>query len=175
MSAKENRAVLVGYSSLKEPSRRLWTTVLASSLATLLGACRPEAKPPAPEIRPVRTVTIEKRDAGVPVVLTGSIRAQDEAPLAFRISGRMIERRVNLGDRVRAGQLVARLEPQNEQNSLRAARANLSAAQGQLTNARNHLRRQEPLAARGSHKPSSTRRGQRSRRRSPRSRRQKRR
>ena len=97
----------------------------------------------------MRTVTIAKRDAARPVVLTGRIQAQDEAPLAFRLSGRMIERRVNLGDRVRRGQLVARLEPQNEQNSLRAARANLSAAQGQLTNARNNLRRQEPLAARG--------------------------
>ncbi len=115
----------------------------------ILIACRTEQAPTAPEVRPVRTVTIEKREAGMPVVLTGHIRAQDEAPLAFRISGRMIERRVNNGDRVRPGQVVARLETQNEQNSLRAARANLSAAQGQLTNARNNLRRQEPLAARG--------------------------
>ena len=122
---------------------------LASCLATLLMACRSEPAPVAPEIRPVRTVTIAKRDTGVPVVLTGSIRAQDEAPLAFRVSGRMTQRLVNNGDRVRPGQLVARLEPQNEQNALRAARANLSAAQGQLTNARNSLRRQEPLAARG--------------------------
>ena len=123
--------------------------MLASSLVALLVACRPESKPVAPEIRPVRTVTIAKRDAGVPVVLTGTIRAQDEAPLAFRVSGRMIERRVNNGDRVRPGQVVARLETQNEQNALRAARANLSATQGQLTNARNNFRRQEPLAARG--------------------------
>ena len=43
----------------------------------------------------------------------------------FVSSGRMIERRVNNGDRVRPGQLVARLEPQNEQNALRSARANL--------------------------------------------------
>src|SRR5262249_24971780 len=92
---------------------------------------------------------IETRQAGLPVTLTGRIQARDEAPLAFRISGRMIERPVNLGDRVQAGQLVARLEPQNEQNALRSARANLAAAQGQLTNARNNLNRQTPLAARG--------------------------
>jgi membrane fusion protein, multidrug efflux system len=135
---------LVHYFSLSLTSRLAW-----ACLATMAVACRPEAAPPAPEIRPVRTVTIAKRDAGVPVVLTGSIRAQDEAPLAFRVSGRMIERRVNNGDRVRPGQVVARLETQNEQNNLRAARANLSAAQGQLTNAHNNLRRLEPLAARG--------------------------
>ena len=146
---KENQAVLVRDLSLTRASRLPWARMLASSLVALLVACRPESKPVAPEIRPVRTVTIAKRDAGVPVVLTGSIRAQDEAPLAFRVSGRMIERRVNNGDRVRPGQVVARLETQNEQNALRAARANLSATQGQLTNARNNFRRQEPLAARG--------------------------
>ena len=122
---------------------------LAVSLLAVAAACRQEPALVAPEIRPVRTVTIAKRDAGVPVVLTGSIRAQDEAPLAFRVSGRMIERRVNNGDRVRPGQVIARLETQNEQNNLRAARAALSAAQGQLTNARNNLRRKEPLATRG--------------------------
>ena len=97
----------------------------------------------------MRTVTIEKRDAATPVTLTGTVRARDEAPLAFRLSGRMIDRRVNLGDRVRPGQLVARLEPQNEQNALRSARASLAAAQGQLVNARANLQRREPLAARG--------------------------
>jgi len=118
-------------------------------LAPLWVGCGTDAEPPATDVRPVRTVTIAERNAAVPLRFTGSIRARDEAPLAFRVSGRMIERDVMLGTRVRAGQVVARLEPQNEQNSLRAARANLAAAEGQLTNARNNLRRQEPLAARG--------------------------
>jgi RND family efflux transporter MFP subunit len=146
----ESVAVLDRSSSLRLSSRLPWTAcALAGSLVAVAAGCRHEPAPPAPEVRPVRTVTIAKRDAGVPVVLTGSIRAQDEAPLAFRVSGRMIERRVNNGDRVRPGQVIARLETQNEQNNLRGARANLSAAQGQLTNARNNLRRLEPLAARG--------------------------
>ena len=42
----------------------------------------------------MRTVTVEKRQAGVPVVLTGRIEAEDEVRLAFRLSGRMIERSV---------------------------------------------------------------------------------
>ncbi len=67
--------------------------------ALLLAACQPKAEKPPPEIRPVRTVTVEKREAGVPVVLTGRIQAQNEVSLAFRISGRMVERTVNLGDR----------------------------------------------------------------------------
>lgn len=119
------------------------------ALVASLASCRQEVEAPPQEIRPVRTVTVAKRDAAVPVTLTGTIGARDEAPLAFRLSGRMIDRRVNLGDRVQAGQLIARLEPQNEQNALRSARANLTAAQGQLINARASLQRREPLAARG--------------------------
>ena len=142
---KENQAVCARSRARQSRSLLLWTAVLAATLA----ACRPEPEPQPPEIRPVRAVTIEKRDTSVPVVLSGSIQAEDQAPLAFRISGRMIARTVNVGDRVRAGQVVARLDTQNEQNAARTARANLSAAQGQLTHARSVLQRREPLAARG--------------------------
>src|SRR5262249_61840107 len=54
-----------------------------------------------------------------------------------------------LGDRVEAGQIVARLESQNERNALRAAQANLVSAQGQLTQARNHFERQDTLLEQG--------------------------
>lgn len=116
--------------------------------ATLSG-CGPEAETAAPEARPVRTITVNKQEAGTPVVLTGRIEAQDQAALGFRISGRMIERAVSVGDRVAAGQVIARLEPQNEQNSLRSAKANLVAAQAALTQARNQFERQESLFHQG--------------------------
>ena len=44
---------------------------------------------------------------------------------------------------------MARLEPQNERNALRTAQANLAAAQGQLTQARNHFERQDTLLKQG--------------------------
>ena len=87
------------------------------AVAVLLAGCQ-EPAPPPPEARPVRTVTVERRAGGAPVSLTGQIRAQDEVSLAFRIDGRMLERRVNVGDRVKAGQLVARLDPLIQQNAL---------------------------------------------------------
>ena len=64
------------------------------------------------------------------VSLTGQVRAKDQASLAFRLDGRMIERPVNVGDVVTAGQIVARLDPQNQQNALRSAQANLASARG---------------------------------------------
>jgi RND family efflux transporter MFP subunit len=116
---------------------------------TLMSACAPEAETAAPEARPVRTVTVTKQEVGAPVILTGRIEAQDQAALGFRISGRMIERPVNVGDRIAAGQVIGRLEPQNEQNALRSAKANLVAAQAALTQARNNFERQETLFGQG--------------------------
>jgi RND family efflux transporter MFP subunit len=115
----------------------------------LLAACGPAEEVRAPDPRPVRTVTVAKREAGESVVLTGRIAAEDVAALGFRIGGRVKERPVNVGDRVRPGQVIARLEPQNETNALRSAQAGLAAAQAQLTQARNHFERQETLLAQG--------------------------
>jgi multidrug efflux pump subunit AcrA (membrane-fusion protein) len=97
----------------------------------------------------VRTITVERSAAGMPVTLTGRIEAEDEVRLGFRIAGRVLENNNKLGDRVEAGQIVARLESQNELNGLRTAQAALAAAQGQLTQARNHYERQETLLTQG--------------------------
>jgi RND family efflux transporter MFP subunit len=117
-------------------------------MPTLLAACQPEAETAAPEVRAVRTVTVEKRHPGAQITLTGRIEALDEAALGFRISGRVLENDLKLGEQVKPGQVLARLESQNELNALRSAQANLAAAEGQLVRARNHFERQEFLLAR---------------------------
>ena len=117
----------------------------AVAMLTLAAACGPAEEPAAPEIRPVRVLTIEERAGGDTVALTGTVQAQMEVNLAFRIDGRMTERLVNVGDRVQPAQLVARLDPENEENALRAARADLAAATGQLVEARNNYERQSTL------------------------------
>ena len=127
------------------------TTPSLAALAALvvLSGCSKEAETAAPQPRPVRTVTVEQRAAGATVTLTGRIEAEDEVTLAFRISGRVLENDRKLGDRIEPGQVVARLESQNERNTLRAAQANLVASQGQLTQARNHFERQDTLLNQG--------------------------
>jgi membrane fusion protein, multidrug efflux system len=123
--------------------------LIASALSAVLAACNQQTEAAAPEPRPVRTVTVEKREAGTPVTLTGRIEAEDEVELGFRISGRLLENNGRLGDRVKTGQVVARLEPQNEMNQLRSAEANLAAAQAALTQAQNHFERQDTLLKQG--------------------------
>jgi multidrug efflux pump subunit AcrA (membrane-fusion protein) len=127
----------------------LGPALVAATAALVLAACRPEAEPMMLGARPVRTVVAEQNEAGTPITLTGRIEAEDEVSLAFRISGRILESDLKLGDNVQAGQLIARLESQNELNTLRTAKANLAAAQGQLTQARNHFERQDALLRQG--------------------------
>ncbi len=123
--------------------------IVIAAAATLLAACERDVETVAQEARPVRTITVDKRDGGAPVMLTGRIEAENEAALAFRISGRVIENNMKLGDRVRPGQVVARVEPHNELNALRAAQASLAAANALFVRSRNHFARQETLVKQG--------------------------
>jgi RND family efflux transporter MFP subunit len=125
------------------------TLLFIPALAMLLAGCDRGTKAEAPRARPVRTVTAEKSVHGEVVVLTGQILAENEAALAFRIGGRIIERSAGVGDHVEPDQVLAKLDPQNEANALRSARAALSAAEGQLAEARNNFQRQETLLQRG--------------------------
>ena len=61
--------------------------------------------------------------------VTGTIEARAEADLGFRIAGKLIERKVDVGDGVRAGDVLARLDDQDQRNALRTAEADLAAAQ----------------------------------------------
>lgn len=121
----------------------------APAVALTLAACSESTETAPATPRPVRTATVEKSSAAKPLILTGRVEAADEAALGFRIAGRMIERTVGIGDRVEAGQVVARLEPQNEMNALRSAQANVAAARAAVTQARNRFERQETLLGQG--------------------------
>ena len=128
----------------------LLSALLGAACSLMLAACRREAETQAaPLPRPVLTTTVEKRETSTQLTFTGHIAAEDEVSVSFRISGRLLANDANVGDRVEGGQLLARLEPQNELNALRQAQAALAAAQGQLTQARNHYERQETLLAQG--------------------------
>jgi membrane fusion protein, multidrug efflux system len=114
----------------------------------LLGACSEQA-PPAAQVRPVRTATVERRAAAEPITLTGHIRARDEVSLGFRLDGKLIRRLVNVGDQVKAGQIVGNLDPNTQQNILRSAQADLFSAEASLTQARNTEERLRGLVEKG--------------------------
>jgi RND family efflux transporter MFP subunit len=120
--------------------------VIAAALVSLAACQRAEEQRP-PEIRPVRTLTITKALAGDVVALNGSIQAQTEINQAFRIGGRVIERSVSIGDAIQPGQPIARLDSQNEETSLLAARAQLDAARARQSEAQSMYVRMRDLVA----------------------------
>jgi RND family efflux transporter MFP subunit len=140
---------MLSLSRLRHLPHPLLAAVAASALVVMLSGCKREVAQEAPPPRPVRTVVVEKSGLGHTIVLTGQIEAEKEVALAFRIGGRIIERSVDTGDRVKADQVVAKLDPQNELNSLRSARAALSAAKARLEQDSNHFDRQETLLGQG--------------------------
>lgn len=117
-------------------------------IAAMVGACDDPA-PLAPPIRPVRTTTVDEGAAGETASLTGQVRAKDQVSLGFRIDGRMIDRPVHVGDTLKAGQVVARLDPVVQQNAVRTAEANLTSVEALVTQARLAFERQQKLLAAG--------------------------
>ena len=57
--------------------------LLAGLALALLSACQPEADTAPPQVRPVRTVTVVKREVGETVSFTGRIQAENETRLAI--------------------------------------------------------------------------------------------
>jgi RND family efflux transporter MFP subunit len=120
---------------------------MALIAALALAGCRQAAEAPKEEIRPVRVVTIDRVNSGDSVQLTGTVQAETEVNLSFRIDGRMIQRVVDVGDAVTAGAVVARLDPSNEESALQGARAVMAGARAQLVEQRNNFQRQKDLLA----------------------------
>ncbi len=129
-----------------QPARKL---LGLAAIALSLAACKPQPKAEAPEIRPVRTITVARTNDGETVLLTGHVQAEDETSFAFRIGGRMTDRPVNVGDHVEPGQILAKIDPLNEVNALRSAQANLAAARAQVVQTRAAFERQRILLGQG--------------------------
>ena len=123
--------------------------IAAATLITLAVAGCDKPKSLAAEVRSVRTITAEHSSVGDTVSFTGQIRAKDEVSLAFRIDGRMLDRPVSVGEFVKQGQFIARLDPKDEQDSLGKAQANLVSLAAKLTDARLNFRRKQQLVTDG--------------------------
>ncbi len=123
-----------------------YTALVGAALASLAACQRTEEARP-PEIRPVRTMTVAKAMAGDVVTLNGTVQAQTEINQSFRIGGRLVERSVSVGDTIRPGQPIARLDSQNEETSLQAARAQLTGARAQQNEAQSMYARMRDLVA----------------------------
>jgi len=102
-------------------------SILVITLAAALAACgQPQTQPPAP--RAVIAQIVGAKPADNANVYSGEVRARYENDLAFRIGGKVVARYVDVGAQVTRGQALARLDPQDAQLGVDAARSQLAAA-----------------------------------------------
>ncbi|KWI36059.1 efflux RND transporter periplasmic adaptor subunit [Burkholderia stagnalis] len=113
--------------------------------ALVLAACHPkESAPPAP--RPVVAQPARADGAAVSRTLPGEIQPRYATPLSFRIAGKIVERKVRLGDTVKNGQVVALLDPSDVEKNAASAQAQLDAASHRLAFAKQQLERDRAQA-----------------------------
>ncbi len=114
-------------------------------LGTAVWKKQQTARQPEEEIPQVRTMVITPANTGLSHTYSGEVRGRYESQLAFQVSGKIIDRRVNLGSTVRAGDVLMQLDPKDLQQTSTAAAAQLASAQSQLQLAQSNLNRYRTL------------------------------
>ncbi|MEZ2128465.1 MULTISPECIES: efflux RND transporter periplasmic adaptor subunit [unclassified Sinorhizobium] len=120
---------------------------LAAAIVAALAGCSDEVAETKEVIRPVKVVEIAKADDARRLDYSGSVRARVEMNLGFRVNGKITERLVDVGDRVKPGDLLARIDPNDYQLAVKSAEANLAAAVKQVETTDLARKRAEQLFA----------------------------
>lgn len=118
---------------------------LAVCGAVLLAACHTR-EPVAPEVKPVVALAVHADAAPDAASLPAQVESRYSTALSFRVGGKIAERRVHLGDTVKAGQVLALLDPTDLRNNAASARAQLDAAEHQLAYQKQQLARDQAQA-----------------------------
>lgn len=116
--------------------------------AVLLAACG-DRHDNLPSLTRVKVQRVVLTPFAPQVTFTGSVQAQVQAELSFRVGGKLIERHVEVGQRVRVGQLLARIYPQEQRSNLASAEATLAAEKARLRQVAADFRRQALLLPKG--------------------------
>ncbi len=114
----------------------------------LLAGCRNDTAPQAPLTR-VKAVTTEIVDYTPSITLTGVIEARIKTDLSFRINGKISERIANVGDHVVQGQVLARLDPDEQNEEIVSAKAGVASADALVQQTSAAFTRQKDLLSRG--------------------------
>ena len=109
-----------------------------------LAACT-QAPEPVADVRPVRVMIAKPSDLGSLAAFAGEIRARIESDQSFRIAGKLLERKAELGAQIKRGDVLARLDPQDANLNAAAANASVKQAESELEFAKAELDRTKDL------------------------------
>eukprot|EP01030_Chromulinospumella_sphaerica_P004625 gene4625-4528_t len=131
-------------SSALRPFSRHSRLLLVLATATVLAACSRPAPPEEP-VRSVKLMTVGVGALQSSLEYSGEVRARVESRLGFRVAGKIVQRQAELGQRVKAGQVLAQLDPKDYQLAADAARAQVASATTQRDLAAADLKRYQAL------------------------------
>ncbi len=113
-------------------------------LSFSLSACEKPVEPPPPP-RPALVTIAGKTSANNAMILVGEVKSRYESNQGFRINGKIIERKVDVGDFVKKGQILARLDAADTNLSAAATRADVLSAEANYALAKAEVERQRQL------------------------------
>ena len=116
-----------------------------AALCILVAGCSKAPEPKAEEIRPVRALKVDAAAAARTLEFAGEVRPRYEIRLGFRVGGKMTQRLVEVGSTVRAGQPVARLDPNDLQLAAAGAKTQIVQLEAERRFAEGDLRRYREL------------------------------
>lgn len=123
-------------------------TVIGLSLLVALSACG--EKPQVEKDRPrVFVQEVKPAEYAASVTLTGDVQARVQTELSFRVGGKIIQRTVDVGERVSARQVLAKLDPKDLQTSVDSAQAQVIAEQARVKQTAAAFVRQQKLLPKG--------------------------
>jgi membrane fusion protein, multidrug efflux system len=123
-------------------ARRHAVLVLIAALAGCKGEAAIEEKE---VVRPVRVAVVSVAPQGRALTYSGVVRPRIESNLGFRVNGKIVDRSVNVGDRVKVGQVIARLDDTDLKLAENSARAAVNSARTRHDVTRDNLERAKPL------------------------------
>jgi membrane fusion protein, multidrug efflux system len=128
-------------------NRKSWWSgvALVLPLVAILGGCNGEAKVEQEIVRPVRVAVVGEAVRGHALTYSGVVRPRIESAIGFRVAGKIVERVVNVGDRVEVDQVIARLDDADLKLAANSAKAAVAAARSRRNVASDNLERGKAL------------------------------
>jgi RND family efflux transporter MFP subunit len=125
-------------------------TPAALALALLLAACgKGEAPASAASAPPLRTAAAEVRDVQLAISADAVVEAVHQSTVSAQLTGRIVDIRFDVGDRVKKGEVIARIDERGATQALAASEAQVREAEAGLANARSQYERSRQLLAQG--------------------------
>ena len=123
---------------------RLLISIQLFGSLLLLAACT-EKPAKTEDVRPVRVLVVAPSGTKTQVELAGEVQPRYESQLGFRVGGKVIARRVEVGTVVKRGQVLMQLDATDFQLAQAQAKASVSAADSSLVLAQAELNRYREL------------------------------